>query len=201
MATSAFDRDDLNRRRREEVLTTAARAFSRNGFANTSMDDVATSLKISKATLYRYFGSKQAILYECHIVSMQHGEAGLKLAEETEGSGLEKFLAYLRRYMQGAFGELGNLAMLTDVNSLPTEMREVVVKRRRNISHETDKLIEQGIADGTIRNCDPKIGKLFAMGVVNWIPAWFDAEGGRAAEDLVEAFIDLFINGFAADRS
>ena len=195
-AVSAFDRVDLHRRRKEEVLRTAALAFSKNGFAKTSMGAVASSLGISKATLYQYFKSKQNILYECHVVSMQHGESGLELAAKHPGNGLEKFIVYLRRYMQGAFGELGNLAMLTDVNSLAPEMRELVVQRRAKISHGTDKVIEQGVADGSIRPCDPKIGKLFSMGVVNWIPAWFSNDGERTADEFVDGFIDLFLKGF-----
>jgi AcrR family transcriptional regulator len=198
MTASAFDREDLYRRRQEEVVRTAARAFSRKGFTNTSMDEVATSLGISKATLYQYFKSKQEILYECHILSIMHGEAGLALAAEFDGSGLEKFLVYLRRYMQGAFGELGGLAMLADVSSLSPDLREIVVRRRAEISHATDRLIEAGLADGSIRQCNPKIGKLFSMGVVNWIPAWFSNEGTTPAEEFVEAFVDLFISGFAA---
>lgn len=179
-------------------MRTAAMAFSKNGFANTSMGEVASSLGISKATLYQYFKSKQDILYECHVVSMQHGEAGLALAREHSGNGLAKFLIYLRRYMQGAFGELGSLAMLTDVTSLAPELRDIVVKRRAEISHATDALIQKGVGDGSIQPCDPKIGKLFAMGVVNWIPAWYSKDGARAADEFVDGFIDLFVKGFGA---
>lgn len=197
MAASAFDRTDLHRRRREEVVRTAAQAFSRKGFANTSMDEVAASLGISKATLYQYFASKQEVLFECHLLSIQHGEAGLALAAQSGGSGLDRFLAYLRRYMEGAFGELGGLTLLTDVSSLSPQHREVIVHKRAAISHRTDRLIEDGIRDGSIRACDPKMGKLFAMGVVNWIPAWYSYEGERSAEEFVSAFIDLFVGAFA----
>lgn len=202
MATaSAFDRVELHRRRREEVVRTAAQAFSQNGFANTSMGEVAATLGISKATLYQYFKSKQEILYECHLVSMDHGEAGLAMAAAHDGDGLEKFLVYLRRYMQGAFGELGNLAMLTDVNSLSPDSRKTVVQRRAKISHATDSLIAAGIEDGSIRGGDPKTGKLFAMGVINWIPAWFIPDGPYSADELVDGFIDLFLHGFDARPS
>lgn len=201
MRASAFDRRDLYRRRREEVVRTAALAFSRNGFANTSMDEVASSLGISKATLYQYFPSKQEVLFECHLLSIQHGEAGLALAAQSGGSGLDRFLIYLRRYMQGAFGELGGLTLLTDVSSLTAERRAVIVQKRATISHTTNRLIEDGIRDGSIRPCDPKMGKLFAMGVVNWIPAWYSYEGGRSAEEFVSAFIAFFISSFAAPSS
>lgn len=65
---AAFDRDEQRRRKREAVLRVAASAFNRRGFANTSMDDVASVLGVSKPTLYQYFKSKQELLYACHQV-------------------------------------------------------------------------------------------------------------------------------------
>jgi len=195
---SAFDRKDLYRRKREEVVRTAARHFCRKGFANTSMDEVASGLGISKATLYQFFSSKQEVLFECHLLSIQHGEAGLALALECAGSGLDRFIAYLQRYMRGAFSDLGGMTLLTDVSSLSPEQRQVIVEQRAAISHRTDQLISDGIGDGSIRPCDPKMGKLFAMGVVNWIPAWYLDDGERSADEFVSAFTELFVHCFAA---
>ncbi|MDO9527365.1 MAG: TetR/AcrR family transcriptional regulator [Gemmobacter sp.] len=179
-------------------MRTAAQAFSRNGFGNTSMEEVALSLGISKATLYQYFKSKQEILFQCHLLSIQHGMAGLELARQSSGSGLERLLVFLRRYMTGAFGELGGLSMLGDVTSLTPERRGQVTAKRADISHMTDSLIEDGLRDGSIRPCDAKLAKLFAMGVVNWIPSWYSDEGERSAAEIVEAFIDFFAHSFAA---
>lgn len=44
--------------RREQILTAATRAFARNGFADTSLEEVATEASISKVLLYRHFVSK-----------------------------------------------------------------------------------------------------------------------------------------------
>lgn len=197
---SAFDRKVLHRRKREEVVQTAARHFCRKGFANTSMGEVAAGLGISKATLYQYFSSKQEVLFECHLLSIQHGEAGIVLAKQSAGSGLDRFIAYLQRYMLGAFSDLGGLTLLTDVSSLSPEQRKVIVEKRAAISHRTDQLIAEGIRDGSIRPCDPKMGKLFAMGVVNWISAWYSDDGERSPEELVRAFTEFFVHCFAVPR-
>src|SRR3984957_19495697 len=52
---------------RQEILRTAARLFQQQGYDATSMNDVATSLKVSKAGLYHHFQSKDEILF--HIMS------------------------------------------------------------------------------------------------------------------------------------
>ena len=44
--------------RREQILAAATRAFARNGFAATSLEEVATEASISKVILYRHFASK-----------------------------------------------------------------------------------------------------------------------------------------------
>ena len=44
------------------ILEAALAEFSRNGFSGTSMQAIAARAKVSKPTLYQYFGNKQALL-------------------------------------------------------------------------------------------------------------------------------------------
>lgn len=44
--------------RREQILTAATRAFARNGYADTGLDDVATEAGVTRVLLYRHFDSK-----------------------------------------------------------------------------------------------------------------------------------------------
>jgi AcrR family transcriptional regulator len=52
--------------RREQILAAATEAFARNGFAATSLDDIAGQAGIARVLLYRHFDSKsdlyQAVL-------------------------------------------------------------------------------------------------------------------------------------------
>jgi AcrR family transcriptional regulator len=44
--------------RREQIVTAATRAFARNGYADTSLDDVAAEAGVTRVLLYRHFDSK-----------------------------------------------------------------------------------------------------------------------------------------------
>ena len=191
----AFDKGEQRRRKREAVLRVAASAFNQRGFANTSMDDVAGVLGVSKPTLYQYFKSKQDLLFACHQVAMDNGEAGLALASASKGTGLEKLIIYLRRYMEGIFGDLGTCPVLTDVDSLAPSDRDAVVARRSRISRATTDLIVEGIDDGSIANRDPKLATLFALGVVNWIPLWYRESGRSTPDEIVNTFVALLTSG------
>lgn len=46
------------------MLTAAATLFMRNGYAGTTMDDVAEEAHVSKRTLYNNFTSKEALFRE-----------------------------------------------------------------------------------------------------------------------------------------
>jgi len=48
---------------RQEILRTAARLFQQQGYHATSMNDVASALKLSKGGLYHHFQSKDEILF------------------------------------------------------------------------------------------------------------------------------------------
>jgi AcrR family transcriptional regulator len=49
--------------RRTEILETSLNLFSRQGFQGTTMEHIASSIKIARTTLYEYYKSKEDILY------------------------------------------------------------------------------------------------------------------------------------------
>lgn len=69
--------------RRAAILHGAATAFAHEGFAATSMDDVATAAGITKLIVYRHFASKEE-LYEAVLAQVSS-----RLAEEFV-AGLER---------------------------------------------------------------------------------------------------------------
>ena len=55
--------DTTRAQRREHILTSAWRCFSRNGFHATSMDDIIAATGMSSSAVYRYFRSKEQIIH------------------------------------------------------------------------------------------------------------------------------------------
>ena len=63
--------------KRDAVILAAARAFRERGYHNTSLDDLAASLKVTKPTLYLYVPNKEAILFECFRAGLAQIQATL----------------------------------------------------------------------------------------------------------------------------
>jgi AcrR family transcriptional regulator len=185
-----FDRSTLREKRREAIIRAAATAFNREGFHNTSMDDLAAALNTSKPTLYQFFENKQKLLYACHQHAMDHGEAGLALAHREGRTGREKLAIYCRRYMHGVMHDFGSCAVLTDIDALQKDDRAAA-----RISAATRELIEEASRDGSFAPVDSKLASLFVLSVVNWILIWYRPDGGRTRDEIVETFISMIENG------
>lgn len=190
-----FDRSTLRERRRQAIIRAAATAFNREGFHNTSMDDLATALNTSKPTLYQFFENKQKLLYACHQHAMDHGEAALALAHQDGKNGREKLSIFCRHYMHGVMDDFGSCAVLTDVDALLGADRRAAIERRARISAATRELIEEALRDGSFASVDSKLATLFVLSVVNWILVWYRPDGDKTRDEIVESFISMIENG------
>lgn len=53
---------DVSEMRKEQILAAATEVFSRKGFSDARMEDIADETGVSKATLYLYFDSKDDLI-------------------------------------------------------------------------------------------------------------------------------------------
>jgi len=61
----------LKQHRKEQILEAAFQLFSRNGYYNTSVSDIAEKAKLSKGLLYTYFESKEHLLNEVVLLAFR----------------------------------------------------------------------------------------------------------------------------------
>src|SRR3954470_13225539 len=81
--------------KREAVILAAAQAFRQRGYHNTSLDDLAASLRVTKPTLYLYVPNKEAILFECFRAGLAQIQASLDAAESATGPARERLFAFM----------------------------------------------------------------------------------------------------------
>lgn len=108
--SSALTSDDAAPRRllarderRQQIQRAAARAFAREGFVATSIDDVAVEAGITRAIVYRHFDSKET-LYRAVLegVSARLGEEfKLRLASRQSGLTIATHLTVAREDPDG----------------------------------------------------------------------------------------------------
>ena len=193
---SPFDREAQYRAKRQAVIRSAAGAFRRRGYHNTSMTDIAKSLGLSKAALYYYVKSKEEILFECHMLIYDAMEQAGKSVRGVGVSGLDKL-----KVLYEAFVDLltrDGLALLADVDSLKGDNQATVLKRRSRIERAVTRIVKQGIKDGSIRKADPRLHVYFFMGALNWLNVWYRPDGRLSGTIITEHFVRQMAHGIAA---
>ena len=193
-------REDLVEAKRMALIRAAGTAFKERGFHNTSLDEVAAALHVTKPTLYRYIDGKQDLLYRSHDYALDLGEAALEYGKEGT-TGLAKLERMLSRYIELITDDFAAYSLLSDLNDMSPAQKAAIQKRRRGFDTVFRGFVYEGIGDGSIRECDPMLATAWFMGAVNTIPRWYDAKGRLSGPDVAVAFIDFITEGLAARRT
>lgn len=189
------DRQKEREVKRDAVLRAAAQAFNENGFHKTSLDDVAERLNVTKPTIYYYVKNKDQILFECVRIGLEMLEDASSQIEGTDATGLSKMIALWRVYVQIVTEDFGRCLILVGEDPLPPGTRKELRALKGRIDKRFRSVITEGIEDGSIRPCDPKMAAFAAAGALSWIARWYDPRGPLNPEKLADEMIDLLING------
>jgi len=195
MEPRPFDREAQYNAKRRAVIRSAAAAFRRRGYHNASMTEIAKSLGLTKAALYYYVKSKEEILFEAHIMVYDKMDELVKSVRGQGETGLEKL-----QILYGEFAQMltrDGLALLTDIDSLNGENQQTVLKRRGRIERAVTRLVEKGMADGSIKKADAKVTVFFLMGALNWLNVWFESGGRLSGENIAQQFVAQMSVGVA----
>lgn len=192
--------DEQYELKKKAVIAEAIRAFGHTGYHNTSLDDIASRLSVTKPALYYYFKSKTELLYECHSLAMDIGDQAIEHVQSKGGSGLEKLQRLVEYYIDNLTRELSAPAILHEMAAMSPEHRARILQRRRKFDRKMRHLVEEGIADGTIEACDPKLAVFWFMGAINQIPRWFRSDGESSGAEIAKAFVRFLVFGIRAPR-
>lgn len=185
--------------KRLAILEAAAKIFNQRGYHSTSMSDVADVLGVSKPFLYYYLKDKEDLLFQCSRVATEQLHALLDAVRDADVNGWQRLEMLFRRYVHVMTTDFGVcLIRNTAPGTMNPERREKLWTGRRRLNREVERIIAQGIADGSIRSCDPKKLSFAMFGSFNWITFWYQSDGPQQPETIADYFLDIFARGVVA---
>ncbi|MBZ6078488.1 TetR/AcrR family transcriptional regulator [Microvirga puerhi] len=183
--------------KREAVLGTAVRFFNTKGFHATSLDDVALALNVTKPTIYHYFASKDEVLFECVRRGLESIRESATTAAAHGGTGRERLRTMLLDYAIVMTKDFGICVSRTQDTQLSPDSRTRFRALKREIDIIIRHVIEEGIADGSIKAGDPRLATFTVTGALNWIAHWYDPEGRMSAQDVAEGTVAMLLTGLS----
>ncbi len=153
---SRLDRDG----RREAILDAAAEVFLEQGFAASSMNEIAARVGGSKGTLYNYFKSKEA-LFAAYIA--RHCAFQQRAMDDLLASGgdiRDVLDAVGRTYLEisvAPFGLRNFVLVVSEAWRAPEIGRAFYDAGPRRGLEKLAAFMAQASADGRLKPCDPEV--------------------------------------------
>jgi len=121
--------------------------------------------------------------------------AALRQVKSLRVPARERLSEVLRNYAQAVASEFGWCMVRVEDQDLSAAMSAHIKSMKSEIDHGIRRLIREGVQDGSIHPCDPKMTAFALAGSLNWIAHWYRENQSLTAAQIADAFMAVFDNG------
>lgn len=132
---------------KSKILETAKMAFLTRGIKAVKMDDIASSLSISKRTIYEIYGDKESLLFACIRDGYEKRQAFLRDFSEHHNV-MEIVFEVYRHKVEDL--QTVHYSFYEDVSLYPQVM-EYIEKMHLNSQHFFISFMQRGVKEGFFR--------------------------------------------------
>ncbi|MBX2992288.1 MAG: TetR/AcrR family transcriptional regulator [Bacteroidetes bacterium] len=185
---------------KEKILSHCQERFFKEGFVRITVDELAADLAISKKTFYKYFSSKEDVVQQIMERFMGTVRGNVERILLSDKSAVEK-LSEIITMLASNINRVSPIYGQDIKRRLPEFWKHIEEFRRKRLSDAFERLINQGISEGTMR---PEMNKrVFLMSVIGAIerivqPEVLTQESFSIGEAVSEIISIFFIGAVTA---
>lgn len=182
---------------RERLIEAATVLFQTRGFADVSMQDIASEVGVTKAAMYYHFTSKEQ-LFEVVVERTIHGFWRGISAEATAPGPFRTVLAKIVAFVQDSLAGF-SFSMFEDVQRhLSPEAQQRLLHEHPTPERELQDLFRRAVAAGEMRPLDVELVSVLFMSLIFSFGRNDDPHIARTPQPGdAEAVIDIFLHGIA----
>ena len=178
---------------RGRILEVALQLFAENGYARTSIREIAAASGVQSASLYAHFPSKEHILVELAVIGHEEHHRALRAALlESDHMPANQLAAVVRAHVL-MHTDLAMLALVanTELHSLSPELVAPVMATRDGSVQLIQDVIQRGVDLGVF---DPPhvwlaVAAIGAMGMR--VAYWFTSDFELSAEEVADTYAEF----------
>ncbi|MDD2545038.1 MAG: TetR/AcrR family transcriptional regulator [Burkholderiaceae bacterium] len=193
--SGAPDREQQREAKRQAVLSAAAQLFNERGFHATSLDDIAARLQVSKPTLYYYVKNKEEILLGCVRQGLQMTIEGIEASRAAGGKAIDQLMACMQVYARIVMQDFGMCLIRVGDEELSPDSRQELRRLKSEIDQAFRRLVAEGVAEGSLPPCDPKMTAFVIAGALSWVGRWYQPGGAYTPEQVADQCIATLCQG------
>jgi len=196
--------------KRDAILDIAAQCFADRSYPAASMNEIATACGTSKARLYHYYDSKEAILFD---LMDRYTQRLLSLIASTDATAQRRNLddraalhelirAFLQEYESSATRHVALLNDTQFLSDVPDEHlgtpaispRELILNRQRDVVAAVTRALRRAYPDRLNASNQTAI-TMMLFGMINWTFTWLRPGGPISYVAFAEEVIALLEKG------
>jgi len=195
--------------RKAQITRRATELFKTNGYADTSLEDIAKQVNLRREAIYYYFKDKSDILTEIIAPQSKALLNGLRSVVERSDLSFEQRLRLaIKNHLERFNPHYLEMAVATREASAVTAKSKF--RELRALWKAYDKallsLIIGGQEAGVFRrDVDAKIAAYGIVGMWQWLSRWYHPEGRIGMDEVVEIFYKIacggILNSGSTDRA
>lgn len=189
--------------RKEQILQAAERVFAQKGYQEATIADVARKAKVSEATIYEYFLSKEELLFLIPGETARQGKENLEHLLQFIRSAADKIRAFIFDHLNfyqnhPDYASVSMLILKPNRKFLETEAYKDV----QELSRVLLQVIREGIASGEFRpDIDPYLIRSAILGTIEHLVIRQVLLGKpEHLVELVDPLLDMILGGIRASE-
>ena len=188
--------------RRREIDDVASELFHANGYAATSVRDIARALDIQGASLYAHVASKEDVLWSIvdGAATAFEAKAGDAIADTATSDPVERLAALVEAHVDVVTADPERASVfVTEWRHLSGDRRAASAGRRDAYEARFRAVIEDGTAVGAFRPTDTALAATFILTALNGIATWYRPDGRLSADRIADQYVDLALRSLSED--
>lgn len=195
---ASFSKSEI---RKEQILQAAEKIFARKGFHDATISDVSREARVSDATIYEYFSSKEELLFSIPGKTTRRHREELEAILEFLPRAVDKIRCIIKKYFWFYDGHPDHAAVSMLILKQNRKFLEMPAYQDvKDMSRLILRVIEEGIAKGEFRkDLDPYLVRAALLGTIEHLVIRKILLGKpERLADLSEPLADLIIQGVIA---
>lgn len=189
--------------RRREIDEVASGLFHANGYAATSVRDIAKALDIQAASLYAHVASKDDVLWSIvdRAASDFERAADRAVADSSTADAVERLAALVEAHVEVVTADPERSSVfVTEWRHLSEPRRAAIADRRDAYESRFRETIADGVAGGAFRATDPSIAATFILTALNGIATWYRPDGRLSPDRIADHYVELALRSLSEDH-
>ncbi|NHC04840.1 TetR/AcrR family transcriptional regulator [Acinetobacter sp. 187] len=177
---------------RGRLLLGAAYLFHKQGYAKTTVRELAQFIGIQSGSLFHHFKTKDDILANVMEQTIIYNNACLQTAISTSNDPEQQLKALIKAELHAITGDTGSaMAVLVyEWFALSPENQKKLLKLRNEYEGIWLKVIQVLHEQGKIKH-DPFIWRRLIGGSIAWTVTWYNPEGKLSLDGLADIVWDM----------